>query len=140
MHRRLAILVTALVAWQVSVRTGWVSSIIVPAPTEILRAALTDGQVFIAAFAITVTEIAIAVVYAWFLGILSGLLCARSATLSIAAGSVLSSLFAIPIVVLYPLLMAWFGIGMTSKIVFGVLSGYFPIALNTVNGMRAVEP
>jgi NitT/TauT family transport system permease protein len=140
MSRRLVILLTTLLAWQVAVRGGWVNSIIVPAPTEILRAALTDGQVFIAAFVITITEIAIAVIYAWFFGILSGLLCARSATLSIVAGSVLSSVFAIPIVTLYPLLMAWFGIGMTSKVVFGVLSGYFPIALNTLNGMRAVEP
>jgi NitT/TauT family transport system permease protein/taurine transport system permease protein len=51
----------------------------------------------------------------------------------------LSSIFAIPLIVLYPLLMVWLGIGPLSKIVFGVLSGFFPIALNTIDGVRAIE-
>jgi len=43
------------------------------------------------------------------------------------------------LIIIYPLLMAWLGIGALSKIVFGVLSGFFPIALNTIDGVRAVE-
>jgi ABC-type nitrate/sulfonate/bicarbonate transport system permease component len=59
--------------------------------------------------------------------------------LAAATGPVLSSIFAIPLIILYPLLMVWVGIGPASKIVFGVLSGFFPIALNTIDGVRAIE-
>ena len=45
-----------------------------------------------------------------------------------------------PLIILYPLLMAWLGIGPMSKIVFGVFSGFFPIVLNTIDGVRAIEP
>jgi NitT/TauT family transport system permease protein len=35
--------------------------------------------------------------------------------------------------------MVWLGIGPLSKIVFGALSGFFPIALNTIDGVRAID-
>ena len=63
-----------------------------------------------------------------------------SRRLAAATAPVLSSLFAIPLIIIYPLLMAWLGIGPVSKVVFGVLSGFFPIALNTIDGVRAIEP
>jgi NitT/TauT family transport system permease protein/taurine transport system permease protein len=129
-----------LAAWEAIVRLGWVSPILLPAPTAIASAAVSDGRVFLAAFGVTVVEILASIALAWTLGIVSGLAASRSPMVAVGSASVLSSLFAVPLVILYPLLMAWTGIGMTSKILFGVLSGYFPIALNTLNGMRAVDP
>jgi NitT/TauT family transport system permease protein/taurine transport system permease protein len=129
-----------LAAWEAIVRLGWVSPILLPAPTAIASAAVSDGRVFLAAFGVTVAEILASIALAWTLGIVSGLAASRSPMVAVGSASVLSSLFAVPLVILYPLLMAWTGIGMTSKILFGVLSGYFPIALNTLNGMRAVDP
>jgi NitT/TauT family transport system permease protein len=35
--------------------------------------------------------------------------------------------------------MAWLGIGPGSKVVFGALSGFFPIALNTIEGVCAIN-
>ena len=94
---------------------------------------------FLRAFATTLLEIGAAILIAWTLGV--GLRPRRRqlARLAAAAAPVLSSLFAIPLIIIYPLLMAWLGIGPLSKIVFGVLSGFFPIALNTIDGVRAVE-
>jgi NitT/TauT family transport system permease protein/taurine transport system permease protein len=37
------------------------------------------------------------------------------------------------------LIIAWIGLGPNSKVVFGVLSGIFPIALNTLVGVRGIE-
>lgn len=137
--RRVVVTVTIFLLWELAVSGGLISSIIIPSPTAIVAAARSDGLSFLAAFAVTVTEILLATAVAWTLGILSGLLCARSTGLAIASSAVLSTMFAVPIVILYPLLMAWFGIGMTSKIIFGIASGYFPIALNTLDGMRAID-
>jgi NitT/TauT family transport system permease protein/taurine transport system permease protein len=47
---------------------------------------------------------------------------------------------AIPLVVLYPVFVAWFGFGVSSKIIFGMVSGVFPIALNALVGVQEVSP
>ena len=49
-------------------------------------------------------------------------------------------LYAIPQVVLLPLVVMLFGIGPVSKIVFGFSHGIFPVILTTVTGMRSVSP
>ncbi len=40
---------------------------------------------------------------------------------------------------LYPILIAWLGLGPASKVVFGVVSGIFPIALNTMVGVAGIK-
>src|SRR5207302_990284 len=69
----------------------------------------------------------------------AGVVAGSSHTLAAPTAPVLSSILAIPLIILYPPLMAWLGIGPLSKVVFGVLSGFFPIALNTIDGVRAIE-
>ena len=47
---------------------------------------------------------------------------------------------AIPIVAIAPLLVIWFGIGLQSKVFICALIVFFPILINTVAGLRSVEP
>ena len=49
-------------------------------------------------------------------------------------------MIALPLVVLYPVLVAWLGIGAVSKIAYGAAAGFFPVALATVLGIRAIDP
>jgi NitT/TauT family transport system permease protein/taurine transport system permease protein len=137
--RTFLIVLTALAAWELVVRLGLISAIILAGPSDIVLAAAKDGMLFMRALAITLIEIAAAMLIAWTLGIGLGILIGSSQALAAGAAPVLSSIFAIPLIILYPLLMAWLGIGALSKIVFGALSGFFPIALNTIDGVRAVE-
>jgi len=137
--KTLIITAIALAAWEAVVRLGFVNQIILAAPSAIVAAAVTDGQVFLAAFVTTVLEIVAAILIAWTLGIIVGVVAGSSNVLAAATAPVLSSIFAIPLIIVYPLLMAWLGIGPMSKVVFGVLSGFFPIALNTIDGVRAIE-
>jgi NitT/TauT family transport system permease protein/taurine transport system permease protein len=137
--RAAAIVLALLVVWEASVRLGLVNQIILAPPSAIVTAALTDGRLFFSAFALTASEIGAAIVLAWALGIGLGLIAGSSYRLAAATAPVLSSIFAVPLIILYPLLIVWLGIGPGSKIVFGVLSGFFPIALNTIDGARAVE-
>ena len=134
--KTLIITAIALAAWEAVVGLGFVNQIILAAPSAIVGAAITDGRVF---FATTVLEIVAAIIIAWTLGIIVGVVAGSSNVLAAATAPVLSSIFAIPLIIVYPLLMAWLGIGPVSKIVFGVLSGFFPIALNTIDGVRAIE-
>jgi NitT/TauT family transport system permease protein/taurine transport system permease protein len=137
--KTIVILLVLLAVWEASVRLDFINQIILAPPSAIVAAASTDGAVFLNAFATTAGEIGAAIVVAWTLGIGIGLVVGSFYRLAAATAPVLSSIFAIPLIILYPLLIGWLGIGPGSKVVFGVLSGFFPIALNTIEGVRAVE-
>ena len=53
---------------------------------------------------------------------------------------VFSSLYAVPIVILYPVFTAWFGVGSESKIAFAGIYGFFPVMLSTAAGIRTIDP
>ena len=137
--RTIAIAAVLLAVWEGSVRLDFINQIILAPPSAIVAAALTDGPLFFNAFATTAGEIGAAILLAWTLGIGFGLMAGSSYRIAAATAPVLSSIFAVPLIILYPLLIVWLGIGPGSKIVFGVLSGFFPIALNTIDGVRAIE-
>jgi NitT/TauT family transport system permease protein/taurine transport system permease protein len=137
--KALVIAMAVLAAWEATVRLELINQIILAAPSHIVEAAVKDGATFLRAFATTLIEIGAAILIAWTLGIALGLATGSSHRLAAAAAPVLSSIFAIPLIIIYPLLMAWLGIGPLSKVVFGVLSGFFPIALNTIDGVRAID-
>jgi NitT/TauT family transport system permease protein len=128
-----------LATWETVSRQELVSPIIFGSPSLIVEAALKDGWDFLLAFPITMLEIGTAVAVAWTLGILVGVIAGSSPVLSRLCPPVLSAFMAIPLVVIYPVLIAWLGLGPVSKIVFGALSGVFPIALNTLAGVRSID-
>lgn len=50
------------------------------------------------------------------------------------------ALQAVPKVALAPLFVIWFGFGMQSKIVVAALVSFFPILVNTIDGLRSANP
>jgi NitT/TauT family transport system permease protein len=136
---RLLALAALAAAWEITFRLGLLSPIIFASPSLIVDAAWKDGWTFLAAFRITIFEIGMAILIAWALGIVFGVIAGSRPVLARIAAPILSGLIAIPLVVLYPVLIAWLGLGPASKIVFGVVSGLFPIALNTLTGVRGID-
>jgi NitT/TauT family transport system permease protein len=136
---RLGILLSVLAVWEIAYRAGVLSPIIFAAPSLILSAAAKDGWTFLSAFRLTMLEITMAVVFAWGLGVAFGIVAGVWPIVARICAPILSSLIAVPLVVLYPILLAWLGLGPGSKIVFGVISGVFPIALNTLVGVQSID-
>jgi len=136
---RLAMLALFLAIWEAAFRVGLLSPIIFASPSLIVSAAIKDGWTFLLAFRITVFEIAVAILIAWTLGIAFGVVAGSLPVLARISAPVLSALIAVPLVVLYPVLIAWLGLGPASKVVFGVVSGIFQIALNTMIGVREIN-
>jgi NitT/TauT family transport system permease protein len=136
---RLAVLALFLAIWEAVFRLGLLSPIIFGSPSLVVNAAVKDGWTFLLAFRITLFEIALAILVAWTLGITFGVLVGSRPLLARIAAPVLSALIAVPLVVLYPLLIVWLGLGPASKVVFGVVSGIFPIALNTMVGVQGID-
>ena len=46
---------------------------------------------------------------------------------------------ALPKIALVPLIVIWFGLGLTSKIVSATLISFFPLMVNTIVGLRSVD-
>ncbi len=56
------------------------------------------------------------------------------------ADPILGTLYSIPKITLYPLILLIFGLSLSAKIAFGVIHGIFPVAIFTMNGLRNVAP
>jgi NitT/TauT family transport system permease protein/taurine transport system permease protein len=137
--RRVLIIVVVLGLWEAVRRFDLVGPLLLASPSEIVGAFLESGPEYFAALRFTGVEIAVALAVACTLGIGTGIIAGMVPFLSAAGGPLLSSLFAVPLISWYPLFMVWFGIGVTSKIAYAVVSGFFPIAINTMNGIRSVD-
>ena len=56
------------------------------------------------------------------------------------AEPVLASLYTIPKVTLYPVMLLIFGLGMSAKVAFGVIHGMIPVILFTLTAVKNVPP
>jgi len=95
---------------------------------EFQRAALGSLHVF-----------AIGLLAALALGIIVGLLMGRYRLVEYLLDPYVYALDATPRIALIPLLLLWFGLGISSKIAIVFLSGLFPVLMNTFSGVRTVS-
>ena len=56
------------------------------------------------------------------------------------ADPILGTLYSIPKITLYPIILLVFGLGMSAKIAFGAIHGIIPVALFTLNAVRSTKP
>lgn len=135
---RLASVAATLLAWEIYGRG--VDPIFLSYPTAILAAMpamLASGELSRAA-ASSLQGLAIGFALAIATGVFVGLLMGRYRFVDRLLDMQISALYATPNVALIPLIMLWFGLGMTAKIVIIFLSAFFPIVVNTHSGVRNV--
>jgi ABC-type nitrate/sulfonate/bicarbonate transport system permease component len=136
-----AVVVLLFGAWSYVTHGSRVLSLFLPAPDRVwtsLQAITASGALWAAA-KITLATIAEAYAMAAVAGIAVGFLIARSNRLSRLFEPMLSGLFAIPITMFFPLFIVFLGIGPASKIAYGAVYAFFPIALNTIAAFSNVE-
>ena len=137
--RRL-ILVLILVLWELVPRTGLLPELFLPSLSKTLTVLCAElGTIYCAALLVTLYEVALSMLIACGVGILVGALVGGLAVLRNLLLPVFSSLYAVPIVILYPIFTAWFGIGSESKIAFAGVYGFFPVMLSTAAGIRTID-
>ena len=125
--------------WQAVCSFQLVNPILLASPLDIYRAASQSGGEFLTAFRLTEVEILTAIAIAWISGILVGAILGRMAIFGRVVSPIISSLFAVPLIIWYPYFIVWLGIGPESKIAYAALYGFFPIALNTLSAVQLVD-
>lgn len=139
---RRAVLVLFLLFWEAGARLAGNTGLVAP-PSAVLYALMTqilpDEQIRAALFT-AVIEIAAAYVLAVAGGLVTGLAVGWTRFGRNSLFPIVMLFYAIPQVVLLPLFTLGFGIGPAAKIAFGCSHGIFPVIVNTIAGMRNVNP
>ncbi|WP_332815085.1 ABC transporter permease [Ramlibacter sp.] len=129
-----------LVAWEAAPRLGLIHTLFLPPLTDALQAAWRSWPMYLENTVVTLWQILAALAIACGGGIALGALIGSVPGLRRSMTPLLSSAYAIPLVVLYPLMAAWFGIGASSQIAFAGLYGIIPAALATAAGIQSIDP
>jgi NitT/TauT family transport system permease protein len=131
-----------LAIWQVSVVVFKVPSYILPDLRDV-GGALWRGYVggeYWKHLRFTLSSMLTGYALGSVVAIVSGALVAESRTIERFVFPFVIGLQSVPKVALAPLIIVWFGFGIESKVVLVALICFFPIFVNTIVGMRSVDP
>jgi putative hydroxymethylpyrimidine transport system permease protein len=141
-----AVILVLLGAWELAARWDWISNalniedFLVPAPSDIAKSLWEDRSLLGSNAWVTLKEVVFGFAIAAVAGIGFALLIHLSETARRAVYPLLVASQTIPIVILAPILVVWFGFGLTPKLVIVALICFFPITVNMLDGLRSVDP
>ena len=134
------VLVGALVAWELGVWLFAPSALILPPPSAIFAAFLETPGVFMRHLGFTLAMTCVGFALAVVLGVLLAIAIVYSPIIERTVYTLLVALNSIPKVALAPLFVIWMGTGTEPKIAIALMLAIFPIVIDTVLGLRSVDP
>jgi len=139
---RFALILGVLLLWEFYARM-FATSTLTAAPTQILAElwpkVLGEPRVRLA-IGVTLIEMVVAFLMSVVFGMLIGVLIGLTNIGRRSFYPVVLLLYGIPQAILLPLFVLVFGLGPAAKIAFGFSHGVFPVIVNTIAGMRNVNP
>lgn len=128
--------------WQIASSLGWLSTRVLPAPSEVLKAAWTlsaSGELW-THVKVSAGRALAGLAIGGGLGLAFGLLTGSVKFFETLLDSTIQMVRNIPALALIPLVILWFGIDETAKLFLIAVSVFFPIYINTFHGIRNVDP
>lgn len=129
-----------LVIWEYVVVSLDVPSYLLPLPSAIFRRLIVARDLLFDHTMVTLFESITGFILASLLGIGIAVGIAHSRVVERTLYPYVVIAKVIPIVAIAPLLMLWFGFGLTPKVVIAALISFFPIVVNTVKGLKSTDP
>ena len=142
----LAVIAILLGAWELAARWDWISGalsiadFLVPAPSDIAESLWRDRSLLADDAWVTVREVVLGFLVALAAGLAFAIVLHLSETLRRAFYPLLVASQTIPPVAIAPILVVWFGFGIAPKLFLVALICFFPITVNTLDGLRSVDP
>lgn len=136
---RWLIVAVLVLLWETLPRLGVIPTLFLPPLTTTAAALWTGGPEYLRHLAVTLREVGTALLFACGGGIVCGIALGSSPRFRRLLLPVVSSAYAIPLIVLYPLFTAWFGIGEPSKVVFASVYGFLPTLLGAAAGAQTID-
>ena len=132
---------SALAIWQAFWSSGRISPLFFTGPSSVVtrfQEEWTHGRLK-QDMAYSGTNFAIGVGMAIAAGVVLGVVIGWYKKISMVFEPFLTALYSTPRVALIPLVLIWFGIGMWSKVFIVFINAFFPVLINTIGGVRAID-
>jgi sulfonate transport system permease protein len=133
--------VLIIVIWQLAGEAGMINTTVLPLPGKILSKfiqLIADGKLF-SNLAVSIWR----VIQGFFIGTVAGLVLGTIMGLFTYVNKILNSLVGIlrpvPMIAWIPLLILWIGIGEESKVAIIVIGSFWPVLLNTIQGIKSTD-
>ena len=133
------IIVALLGAWELYAQFGSVDDFILPAPSEVASALWHDRTLLWDNLGVTALEVGLGILAALLAGLVLALIIHLSPALRRAVYPLLVGSQAVPIVIVAPLLVVWFGFGLAPKLVIITIVCFFPVVVTTLDALRRVD-
>jgi NitT/TauT family transport system permease protein/putative hydroxymethylpyrimidine transport system permease protein len=142
----LSVIVVLLGLWQLAADWDWIADalnikpFLIPAPSEIGRSLWEDRSLLASDAWVTAREVLLGFVIALVLGFAFAVALHLSDTLRRAFYPLLVASQTVPVIAIAPILIVWLGFGIGPKLAIIALVCFFPITVNTLDGLRSVDP
>ena len=141
-----ATLLTLLVIWWAVTAFGLIAPLFLPSPQQVFHQLLVvaSPQGFMDAtlwqhLAASLTRIAIALLAATLIGVPTGILMGLSETARGILDPLIELYRPVPPLAYLPLIVIWFGIGETSKVLLIYLAIFAPVVMSTLAGVKSAQ-
>lgn len=138
---RVLLVLAILAVWEGGVQLFDVPAFILPSPSSV-AVALWRGiasALFIEHLRVTVTETLLGFVFGSILALVLGTGIALSRRVEYFLYPFVVMFQSMPKVALAPLIVVWFGLGLTSKVAQAAVTAFFPLMVNTIAGLRSAD-
>jgi NitT/TauT family transport system permease protein len=131
-----------LACWEAAVRLAAIPVYILPPPSSIAVSLwnILGSNLLLQNGLTTLFETLCGFAIAVVLGVVFAVLMTESEACARILYPYFAGLQAMPKVAIAPLIVIWFGFGLTSKVVLAALLAFFPMLVNAVEGLRAADP
>ena len=147
MRRRLAtfgppalVLLVLLGAWEAYVEIRGVDPLLFPPPHAVAAALWNNAGLLSSNLATTAEEVGVGIAASLLIGFAMAVVVHFSPVLRRALYPLMVGSQAVPIVVVAPLLVFWWGFGIMPKLAIIVVVCFFPVVVTTVDALAAVDP
>jgi NitT/TauT family transport system permease protein len=128
-----------LIVWEVLTRVFQIPAFILPPPSAIFMEAVSRYSLYLYHSWITFYEMMAGFVLAAVVGVFLAVVIVYSRILRNVIYPQIVVLQIVPKVAIAPLLLIWAGYGITSKVLLALLISFFPVVVNMVTGLLAIE-
>jgi NitT/TauT family transport system permease protein len=136
----LIILIGMLLAWQALHQIVGATALPAPLPTLEYLAKFVPSPRFLESAWATLESFCLALLLSYALGLTIGLWMGVHRLSGAVGEPILISLYTLPKITLYPVVLLIFGLSLPGRVTFGAMHGVLPVALLTMNAIRNIPP
>ncbi|WP_158810973.1 ABC transporter permease [Beijerinckia sp. L45] len=133
-------LIGLIIIWQLACSVLKVPAFLLPSPYDIMKDLVFNASYFVPHAAKTSLVVVLGFAASVAIGMPIAIMLSYSRILNKSLYPLLVGSQVVPKVAIAPLMLAWFGFGMTPKVVIVITIAFFPIVINAVVGLRSTPP